>query len=425
MLSINALDRGNGLRRAALGAACASLHAAAAVAEVPCGWLTRAEPVAGTRGRASLVRREGLTLLEAEGDPEAIGADAGALLALPTRRLLRLMGLFPPVVWSRLTRRAQALGASVSAPHRAECEAWARVAGVAPATLLAANAIVDTCCSALVAMSDGTRPLMVARNMDFFPAAPLGRATCLSLLRPRGALAVAAIGWPGYGAVISGLNEAGLSACILLNYASSSPTRKAAGGASGTPIAYRVRELLERARTVDEAAALFAAAPVASSHYLLLADAHQATLTWQHGGTTHRHDPHDGWLACSNGRRDAGRALADDDRGRCLLRLAAAADPASVDDAWMRGATTATYLAGINAQAMVLIPQRRTIQVAVGSARAPAATARWVEIDLTAAFAGSPLADCPVRSLAPPAPWRRYTRAAATGAAAPEPGASR
>jgi hypothetical protein len=400
MISVNALDRGTGLRRLALDVAGAMLQAGSALIERPCAALGACAFLPGETDGGRLVVRHGLPLLETSGDPHRTGTASGELLARPTRRLLSVMRLFPPLVAARLAGRAQTLAAGIAPEHRVELGAWARAAGVAEDDLLLANVVVDTCCSALVAEPAAGRPLMVGRNMDFFPAALLGRATVLSLVRSPDRLAFASLGWPGYTAVISGLNERGLCAMILLNYA-------ATARRPGTPIAYRAREVLERCADVEEAAALFAASPVASSHYLLLADQQRAAVVWQHGGTTHRHDPRAGWLACSNGRRDHATGLAEDDRGRHLHALAARR--AAPDDAWLRSAVAASHLKGINTQAMLFVPERRIFQIAVGDAMRPAAGADWLELDLAAAFAGDALAEAPLRRLGHPASLPHYT----------------
>ncbi|MBA3685666.1 MAG: hypothetical protein H0W72_10575 [Planctomycetes bacterium] len=397
MISINALDRGTGLRRLALAALSLALQVGAIVAETVLGWFASARFAPREIAGARLVVRPGMVLTEASGSPERIGEASGALLAGPTRSLLRAMGLFPKLGSARMAQ----LVAGIPGEHRAELAAFAASAGIDAKRLMHANLVVDTCCSALgrVAQPEAGRPLMVARNMDFFPAAVLGGATLVTVVRPAGRHAFASVGWPGYNAVISGINAHGLTVCILLNYA-------AAGTRPGTPIAYRARQVLEGATTVDEAAQLFAASPVASSHYLLLADAAGMAVIWQDDAGVHRHDPSGGWLACSNGARDAVSALASDDRGRCLRALAATGGDA--DDAWLRASMTASYLSGINAQAMLFVPAQRRLQLAIGTGRLAAAIAPWYSVDLAPALSGGSVADLQVTPLGAPVRAAHY-----------------
>jgi len=222
----------------------------------------------------------------------------------------------------------------------------------------------------------------------------------VTLWRRTGTLAVASVGWPGFNGVLSGMNAAGVCGMVLLNFSSRGPNQ-------GAPIGYRVRAILEQATSCEAALAAFASEPVGSRHYLLLADAAQAAVVWQEDGVTHRHLMHDGWLSCSNGARStAGQAC--DDRGRHLERVRRRG---VADEAWMRSAVTATYLHGINAQAMVVCPQRRELQLALGDAFRPAALGRWVGLELGAAFAGGRLSQAPLRSLGRGAAQTHYSRA--------------
>jgi hypothetical protein len=231
----------------------------------------------------------------------------------------------------------------------------------------------------------------VARNLDFFPAGILGRRTVLTIVRPDGKHAFAAVGWPGCAGVLSGMNDAGLTACILLNH---SQRRHA----PAQPVCFRAREILERCASVEDGIACFAAAPVASGHYLVLADARTAEVLWQDADGVHLDHPTNGWLACVNGPRDR-CGLPSDRRGRQLRRLAAAMDPETVSDADMRQALSATYLNLLNAQAMVFEPATRTLELAIGGALHPAALAAWRRIDLRALLAGAPATAAAVADL--------------------------
>ncbi|MBA3708860.1 MAG: hypothetical protein H0W83_08595 [Planctomycetes bacterium] len=406
MISLNALDRGTGVRRWFLNRAGGLLAAAAIASETVMALFTRIRFSEGRVDGGRVVMRHGVPLAEISGNPAALGTSAGTLFRRQLGPLLRLMGMHPPLIVSILTGRMVPLAGSIPAHYRAELAAMAAAAGVSEDTLVKANLVVDTCCSALVRAGDHTsgRPLVVARNMDFYPAAILGPASVVAVVRPLGRHAFASITWPGYAGVISGLNAPGVCACILLNYGSH-------GIRPGTPIGFRAREVLENADDLESAARCFAASPVASSHYLLLADDHGAAVVWEDQAGFHRHDLHEGWLACSNGVRDATTPLAIDDRGRCLRGLSASA-PEALDrnEPWMRRTMTASYLRGINTQAMLFIPAQRRLQLAVGTGSRAAALSPWLEVDLAQVLAGSPLAEAPVRMWDPVAqPAHHYT----------------
>ncbi len=333
------------------------------------------------------------------GTPEDIGAAAGQSDPRRVRSLMRMMALRSlPARWFH-PQRVTSLIAGIAPDHRAEIRALARASGVNEASMLAANVLVDSQCSALVSPSTEHQPLRVARNMDFFPATTLGQRTMLTILRPTGKHAFASIGWPGFAGVVSGMNDAGLTACILVNHDS----RYIPGG---QPICFRMRELLEGCATLEEAVTRFAAAPVGSSHYVLLADATMSTVVWQgRDGVMHRVAPHDGWLACSNGRRGAD-GLPLDWRGRRLQSLGAGLSRDAVTEADMRQALTATYLTWINAQAMVFVPATGTLELAVGGMWHPAARGAWHRIELQPLFADQPLGTTAVTALASVTPLR-------------------
>jgi isopenicillin-N N-acyltransferase like protein len=407
MMSLNALDRGTGVRRLFLNAAGTGLAAAAIASELVLAPVARVRFAAGDAAGGRVTVRDGLPLLEVRGDASAIGAACGALLRNQIRPLLRLMGMHPPLIAARLLGRVRPLTDGIPIPYRTELAAMAGAAGIATAALEKANLVVDTCCSALVRGEDRAsgRPLTIARNMDFYPASVLGPATMVSLVRAAGKRAVASVGWPGYAGVISGMNDHGVCACILLNYGARGPR-------PGTPIGFRAREVLEDAVDLASAVERFSCTPVASSHYLLMADEHGAAVCWQDADGAHRHDlGDDGWLACSNGPRDPATRLAIDDRGRRLRAFADDAPSATENPAaGMRRAMTASYLRAINTQAMLFIPATRTLQLALGTGTRAAALNGWTEIALSGAFTGGTLADAPLRVIAPvDAPERHYT----------------
>jgi len=379
-----------------------AIHLIAALGELPMGWTSTGQSPDAVVPGAELSHHQGLMLLETAGDAQAIGRQGGALLAAATRRLMHLMRFSPGMALAQVGRRGAALCAAIPEPYRQEAMAWAQAAGCDPLQLLRSNAVADACCTALAmgARPQAGQPLLVGRNLDFFPAGALARATLVTLWRRDSALAVASVGWPGFNGVLSGMNAAGVCGMVLLNFSSRGPNH-------GAPIGYRVRAILEQATSCDAAIAAFAAEPVGSRHYLLLADPTQAAVVWQEDGVMRHHPMHDGWLSCSNGAR-GGDGQACDDRGR---HLAAVRRRGVADEAWMRSAVSSTYLHGINAQAMVVCPERRELQLALGDAYHPAALGRWTGLELRAAFAGARLSQAPLTMLGRCAAQRHYSRA--------------
>jgi hypothetical protein len=314
------------------------------------------------------------------GSAEEMGARLGADEAEQIRSLLRLTAVRS--LPGRLLHpwRTAALIDALPPDHRREIAAQAQAAGVSERTMLAANVLVDSQCSALVSPATATSPLRVARNLDFFPASVIGPRSLVRVLRPAGKHAFVALGWPGFAGVTSGMNDAGVTACVLLNH--DRVMRP------GVPVCFRMREILESCTSLDQAVSCFAASPVASSHYVLLADAHGAAVVWQDRHGLHRDDPTQGWLAVANGPRAHGRPL--DARGRRLEAVGSALFGKEVTDAQMRQSLTSSYLSILNAQAMVFVPASLTIEVALGTAVHPAAVQDWTRIEAGPLLAGAP-----------------------------------
>ncbi len=331
----------------------------------------------GTTDHGSLSLSGGAPVLVLEGPPAAQGQAMGTLTDAPLRKLIRVIRLGQVFADGERLKR---LRAAVPPAIAEELVAAATAAGVDPEALITANLVVDSHCSALVAPPIGGQPLRVARNMDFFPAKLLGPGTVLTVWRRPGVRTVIGVGWPGYAGIVSGMNDAGLSVCILLQHG-------APEEADGIPLAFRLRQVLETCTSVEEAAAALKTQPPASRHYVLLADATTSAVVWREGDRQHRDDPQEGWLMASNGPRQSG--LPQDVRGRCLTELGGVCrtSGAPPTEAWLRRALTASYMKGINAQAMILIPERRELQLATGSGWKPAALSPWRTYDLRPLFA--------------------------------------
>ena len=326
---------------------------------------------------AVVARPSGLPIASAGGTPAELGAAMGAAFRTEIPSLLRLMSVRAAGLRLFSSAKIAALVAAVPERYLTEIRATAAACGVNADQLIAANALVDTQCSALVAPATADRPQRIARNMDFFPATALGaEGTVLLAWSATGAHRVVSVGWPGTVGVVSGMNDAGLTACILLNH--EGEERR-----GGEPILLRIRTMLEACATVDEAVATFAASPVASGHYVLVADGATSAVIWQTAEGVQRNDARDGWLSCSNGARKDGLAI--DERGSALgARFGCNADPLM-----MRQSLSATYLTGINAQSMVFTPATRGLELALGGDDQPAALQTWRRVDLSGLLAGN------------------------------------
>lgn len=330
-----------------------------------------------------------LTLIRVSGTAANLGLASGEALGERIRFLSTAMGLAPGL--QNPARDAQRAGclAAIRPNHRAEIAATAAASGIDEAKLATAHLVIECMCSAIAVLPEDNRPLRVARNMDFFPADLLGVQTLVQVWQPDdGRRAVASIGWPGFSGVISGMNDAGLSACILLNF-------DGANLPPAEPLPLVVRHLLETCATVDEAARAFATIRPGASHYVLVADAQTAAVLWWDREAMRRCDPTAGFLAVDNEPRDeAGAPIGE---RACLLLANGAENPGDPD--WLRRCLTATFLPNLNAQAMVFTPATREVLIARGGSFTPASRQAWLAVDLADLLTGAAPAEAMVRRL--------------------------
>ncbi len=130
-------------------------------------------------------------------------------------------------------------------------------------------------CTAFAAMGEATAHgdpataghLILGRNFDFEGPPIFDADKAVLFFRPSGPgkLAFASVAWAGMTGVVTGLNSAGI-------YASLNALRSDDKGQTGVPVELLLREIMERAHTLDEAIALVTSRPVFVPDLYLLGD---------------------------------------------------------------------------------------------------------------------------------------------------------
>ncbi|EYF02521.1 C45 family autoproteolytic acyltransferase/hydolase [Chondromyces apiculatus] len=119
------------------------------------------------------------------------------------------------------------------------------------------------------ALSDGAFEgggAVLARAFDFEVLPIFDENKAVFLMHEEGRIPYASVSWPGLAGAVSGMNAEGLAAVVHGGRAMRPRT-------TGQPVAHTMRELLGRARTVEEGLTLLAATEPMVSHMIFLADA--------------------------------------------------------------------------------------------------------------------------------------------------------
>ncbi len=110
---------------------------------------------------------------------------------------------------------------------------------------------------------------LVARAFDFDAADVFDTDKAVFFVKGQGVLPFASVAWPGLVGVLTGMNSEGVF--VSVNGARARDPR-----ATGMPVIFALREVLERARSTDEAVAVLSGQEIMVSHLVFVADARGA-----------------------------------------------------------------------------------------------------------------------------------------------------
>jgi hypothetical protein len=109
--------------------------------------------------------------------------------------------------------------------------------------------------------------VIVARAFDFEAGEAVDRDKAVFLVREDGAIPFASVAWPGFLGVVTAMNAEGV---VMVVHGA----RAGEPGTVGIPVAFSIREALQRARSTAEAVQILRHQRVLVSHIVFVADAH-------------------------------------------------------------------------------------------------------------------------------------------------------
>lgn len=123
-------------------------------------------------------------------------------------------------------------------------------------------------CTTFVARGEATEggKVLLGRNFDFEAGPTFDHGKAVFLVHEEERIPYASVSWPGFVGAVTGMNAEGLAVVVHGGRA-----REVEPG--GEPVPHAVREVLGRARTVDEAIAILEQRRPMVSHILIVADA--------------------------------------------------------------------------------------------------------------------------------------------------------
>jgi dienelactone hydrolase len=227
-------------------------------------------------GHGMLCEYHGKRLLFVEGTPQQMGTAHGLLLRKPIAKLAERVvygvgaadTLTSGIWWfDRVAEIERRAGPHVPERFFAECDAMALAAGVSIRDARAANLFPERFhCSGVAvrgkATSDGR--VLHARVLDYMRDIGLQNHACVTVFMPEGRNAWVSAGYAGFLGTVTAMNERGLAVGEMGG--------RGEGQWDGVPMSFLLRDVMERAATVEEALAILRQSPRTCEYYYVLSD---------------------------------------------------------------------------------------------------------------------------------------------------------
>ena len=361
----------------------------------------------GKHARGELKYIQGVPVLVVEGTPSEIGEQVAMLAGKPAKRLTNypkevVSHLATPlgmkVLWPVIVNQGKKLHENFPDDYRKELDAMIKVSGVEREPEIVANTMFDLKylfmplfgCSALVVEGERsqTGQLLFGRNMDHFGLGYLADYTLVTVYRPRGKHAFAAIGWPGLVGVVSGMNDAGLTVAALETTGApedEGPTFNS----KGVPFALCYRRVLEECSTVEEAEKLLREMKRATTNNLAICDKKRSAVFEFTPTRLIVRRAEKGMSLCTNHFCTPELKLAKPKNVMTTLDRYATLTKALAEEKKMGVVEVQRYLDAANQgeetlQTMIFEPATLTLHLATAAGKKPASAQKLKKLDLSA-----------------------------------------
>ncbi|MDZ4658525.1 MAG: C45 family peptidase [Bythopirellula sp.] len=339
-----------------------------------CSWVHAAEifPTA-KHGRGEVRTINAIPVAILVGSPVEIGEQHAALVAKPGKELLG----FPKLIFAEFgieffyplaAQAGKTLMLNAPQRYQQEVAAATKIGKLEPETLAVANTLLELRrigCSALIVepKKSATGAMLFGRNFDFPPFGVLDRYSLVTVIRPEGHHAFAAVSFPGLMGVFSGMNDAGLCVATLDVY-------EAADGSShfdptGVPMALTFRQILEECTTVAEAEALLKRTHATTQANLAVCDRERGVIFEITPKQVARRDAKDALLPCTNHFRLPGLAVNEECWRYDSLEVAGEKPTLAVAD--IQAALHQANQGELTLQTMVFEPRELVLHISLGT----------------------------------------------------------
>jgi isopenicillin-N N-acyltransferase like protein len=328
---------------------------------------------AAKHGRGELHYVDSIPVAILAGSPEEIGRQHAELLLRHSTELMQFpkrfftengLGFFYPFA----AEGGKTLMRNAPPRYQQEIDAASKIARLEPEILAVANTLLElrrVGCSSLIVEPEksATGGPLFGRNFDFPAFGLLDRFGLVTVVRPTGRRAFAAVGFPGMMGVLSGINDAGL--CVATLDVEESADESSRFDAKGVPMALVFRQVLEQCTALAEAESLLKGVHATTRANLAVCDRERGAVFEITPDQVKRRDSEDALLPCTNHFRSPGLAL--DKQCWRYDRLVSAGGADSLNVAEIQGALHQANQGGLTLQTMVFEPRESVLHLSLGS----------------------------------------------------------